>query len=77
MRLLLEFGQAVQLEYYDAARAEVERAFPEVIAMARQQRWRYPLVAVNGELQLAGSADYWRIMPLVEEAMEATGVKVE
>jgi hypothetical protein len=31
----------------------------------------YPLVAINGQLRLAGTAQYYQVLPLVEELLPA------
>jgi hypothetical protein len=36
--------------------------------MKEEHRLPYPLVAIEGQGRLAGGAQYYRIMPLVEEA---------
>jgi hypothetical protein len=40
------------------------------LALAQEHNLPYPLVAINGELKLAGSAHYYRVLPLVEEMLE-------
>ncbi len=39
------------------------------MAVIQEQGLPYPLVAVNNRVRIAGSADYYRILPLVEEAL--------
>ena len=64
-----QFGESVEVEYLDLADPENELQFSGVLTMAEEQNLAYPLVAVGGKLRLAGSAQYYHILPLVEEAL--------
>ena len=64
-----QFGESVEVEYLDLADPENELQFSGVVTMAEEQNLAYPLVAVGGQLRLAGSAQYYHILPLVEEAL--------
>jgi disulfide oxidoreductase YuzD len=66
--LASQYGGAVQAEYHDMAEPGNQAAHPEVLEAAAEHDLPFPLVAVNGELRVAGSADLWRILPLVESA---------
>ncbi len=55
----------------DCEHPEAKKQFAELLAPARDRNLPFPLVAVNGQLKLAGSAQYFHILPLVEEAMAA------
>jgi hypothetical protein len=37
----------------------------------------YPLVAVNGQLRLAGAAEYYQVLPVVEEILRAENAEME
>lgn len=69
--LRLRHGPAVQVAYYDMADAEAQAQFAEVFAVAEERNLPYPLVAVDGVLRLAGTAEPYRIEPLVAEAIAA------
>jgi hypothetical protein len=58
------------VDYIDLGRAEAREDFPELLALIAEQNLPYPLVAVNGQLRLAGSADYYRVIALIEEALQ-------
>lgn len=62
-------GPAVEVEYVDLADRTKQGEYPEMVAMVDEQRLPYPLVAINGQVKLAGSAHYFRVLPLVEEAL--------
>jgi disulfide oxidoreductase YuzD len=64
------YGPSVQVDYVDLGRAEAREEFQELLALIADQNLPYPLVAVNGQLRLAGSADYYRVIALVEEALQ-------
>jgi disulfide oxidoreductase YuzD len=72
----MRFGEAVDIEYVDMADPTSQAQFPEVSAAAADQNLPYPLVAINGRLRAAGSAHYYRILPFVEEVLEADEVEV-
>ena len=69
--LQMRYGSAVQVEYVDMADPESQAQFPELLAVVEEHDLPYPLIAVNGNLRAAGSAHYYRILPLVEKALEA------
>jgi hypothetical protein len=58
----------VEVEHLDLADPKVGPRFEEILSMAEEQNLRYPLVMVDGRLRLAGSAQYYHILPLVLEA---------
>lgn len=71
----MRYGQAVQIEYVDLTEPKNRERFSDLLAVAEDRNLPYPLVAVNGLLRSAGSAHYYRIVPLVEEVLEAEGLK--
>jgi disulfide oxidoreductase YuzD len=59
----------VEVEYLDLAEPEIGVRLEEILLMAEEQNLQYPLVAVDGRLRLAGSAQYYHVLPLVMEAL--------
>jgi len=59
------------MEYVDLADADAQRQYSDLFELAQEQNLTYPLVVVNGQLSLAGSAHYYHILPLVEQVMAA------
>ena len=53
----------------DLADLENQAQFSDLVSMVEEQELPYPLVAVNGQLRLAGSAHYYQVLPLIEEAL--------
>lgn len=53
---------------------EAQATYPELLAVIEERDLPYPLVAINGQLRLAGTARFFSILPLVEEAFEAAPV---
>jgi hypothetical protein len=51
--------------------------FPELVAIVEERELPYPLVAINEELRAAGSAHYYRILPLVEAAFQTVEGELE
>jgi disulfide oxidoreductase YuzD len=65
----MHYGPSVEIEYVDLTAPEAQAEFSELVAVVEGRNLPYPLVAINGRLRLAGSADYYQIMPYVEEAL--------
>jgi disulfide oxidoreductase YuzD len=59
------------VQYIDLTDPEAREQFPELLAVIEEQSLPYPLVAINGQLRLAGTAHYYRVIALVEEMLEA------
>ena len=70
----MRYGPSVEVEYIDLADTEAQAEFAEVLAVVQAQNLPYPLVAVDGHLKLVGTAHYYHIMPLVEEALQTETV---
>ena len=62
------YGDAVQVEYLDVSEPAVQAEYADLISQVEEHHLPYPLVAIDGQVRLAGGAEYYRIMPLVEEA---------
>jgi disulfide oxidoreductase YuzD len=58
----------VQVEYLDVSEPAIQAEYADLISQAKEHHLPYPLVAIDGQVRLAGGAEYYRIMPLVEEA---------
>ncbi len=58
----------------DLADPAAQAEFSEVLAMIEERDLPYPLVAVNGQVRLAGTAHYYQVAPLVEELLKAANV---
>jgi disulfide oxidoreductase YuzD len=71
----MRYGEAVDVEYVDMADTKNQDQFPELMTTVAEKDLPYPLVAVNGRLRAAGSAHYYRILPFVEEALEADNAR--
>jgi disulfide oxidoreductase YuzD len=67
--LQMRYGEAVQVEYVDLADPKNQALFSELLAVAEDRDLPYPLVAVNGQVRSAGSAHYYRVLPLVQAAL--------
>lgn len=65
-----QYGPSVQVDYIDLGQVGGREEFQELLALIADQNLPYPLVAVNGRLRMAGSADYYRVIALVEEALQ-------
>jgi disulfide oxidoreductase YuzD len=66
----VRFGDAVKVEYVDLADAEAQAQFADLMALVEDRDLPYPLVAINGQLRLAGTAHYYQVLPYVEEALQ-------
>jgi hypothetical protein len=54
----------------DLADTDAQAQFSELLAVIEERGLPYPLVALNGQLKLAGTAQYYQILPLVEELLK-------
>jgi len=61
------YGDTVQVEYLDVSEPAVQAEYADLISQAEEHCLPYPLVAIEGQVRLAGGAEYYRIMPLMEE----------
>ena len=66
----MRFGQAVQVEYVDLADPRMQIEYSDLVTTAEESNIPYPLVAINGQLRLAGSAHYYNVLPHVEEILQ-------
>ena len=66
----MHFGESVQVEYVEMADEEGRARYPELAALAADRDLPYPVVAIDDQLRLAGTADLCNIFPLVEEALQ-------
>jgi disulfide oxidoreductase YuzD len=71
MYLKLRYGDAVEVSYVDLSDPKNQERFAELMGLAEERDLGYPIVAVNGQIRLVGSAHYYHILPMVEEAMAA------
>jgi hypothetical protein len=67
----MRFGQAVQVEYVDLGDSTSQLKFADLLATVEEGNIPYPVVAINGQLKLAGSAHYYNVLPHVEEILQA------
>ncbi len=60
-------GMPVRVTHVDAARPDVFEQYMDVIRAARREGLRFPLVFVDGELVLHGSAEPYAIARAVQQ----------
>ncbi|HSJ56663.1 MAG TPA: hypothetical protein VLC95_05760 [Anaerolineae bacterium] len=70
----MRFGEAVRVEYVELAADGARERFGDLLLLAEERDFAFPLIAINGQLRLAGSAHYFRVLPLVEAALAAEPV---
>jgi disulfide oxidoreductase YuzD len=75
--LRARYGDAVSVEYVDMADPGHQAQFSELVTVVEERELPYPLVAINGELRAAGSVHYYRILPLVEAALQTQETEPE
>lgn len=67
----MRFGQAVQVEYVDLGDQTNQTEYADLLTSVEEGNIPYPVVAINGQLKLAGSAHYYNVLPHVEELLKA------
>ena len=73
----MRYGDSVRVEYIDMSEPGSQAQFPEVLAVIEDRDLPYPIIAINGRLAAAGSANYYHILPYIEEALAPEGVEQE
>lgn len=67
--LQLRHGPDVQVDYVDVSNAEARAQFADLVAQAEKHSLPYPLVAIDGQLRLAGPASGYQVVRLIEEML--------
>jgi len=65
------YGEMVEVMYCDLSDPGAAEEFSGLLAQVREHAVPFPLVAVDGEVRLAGGAEFHQIKPLVDEMLEA------
>lgn len=65
------YGDQVSIEYYDTAKPDDLARSSEFLAKVPENRMYYPLVFIDGELKIVGSAEYYQILYSVRELVDA------
>jgi disulfide oxidoreductase YuzD len=73
----MRFGDAVKIDYVDLADAEGQARYADLLALVEDGDLPYPLVAINGQLRLAGTAHFYQVLPYVEEALQTEATMSE
>lgn len=63
-KLYLErfFGDQVRVEYHDMADPAEAAAQADLLERVPENRRYYPIVLINGEPRIAGSAEYYEVL---------------
>ena len=56
---------------------ENQAAHADLLAVVEGHDLPYPLLAINGQVRGAGSAHFYHLLPLVEEALALEGAEQE
>lgn len=64
------YGDKVRVEYYDMAIPEQYEQHKALLEKIEERYLLYPLVFVDGEPKLAGSAEYYEVLYVVREALQ-------
>jgi len=65
------YGDQVVLEYHDIGAPEAYERFQSWLERVPEGFLEYPLVFINGEFKLAGNAEYYEILVLVQDFIDA------
>lgn len=60
------YGDAVTVDYFDLANSAVRERFPEVARMIDAKEVPVPVVAIDGEVKMAGAVDFWHIADIID-----------
>ncbi len=64
------YGDRVQVAYYDIADPQTKESLPELVAKAEQDGSYYPVVLVDGELMISGSAEFYHVLSAVQQVLQ-------
>ena len=67
------FGDQVTVEYFDMADPQHREDKQKLLAKVPENRLYYPLVFVDGEPAIAGSAEYYEVLYAVRAALDDDG----
>jgi len=67
------FGDAVEIAYHDVADPRTAEALPDLAAKAEEDGGYYPVVFVDGELTISGSAEFYYVLSAVQEVLQPRG----
>jgi disulfide oxidoreductase YuzD len=73
----MRYGDAVRVSHVELADAANRDRFSDLVALAEERDLTYPLVAIDGQVRMAGSAHYYHILPYVEEVLASEIQAVE
>lgn len=63
------YGDRVVVEYYDMANPEAYAQQKHLLEQVPEGYFFYPFVFVDGQLKLAGSAEYYEVLYAVREVL--------
>lgn len=66
-----KYGERVTTEFVNLATAENRKQYAAVLDSVEKNKLRLPLVAIDGEVKMAGGVDYYAIASAVEKALAA------
>ena len=64
------YGETVQLEYLDLAKALDSRLYPEIVERIRAESLPLPLLLINGNLRVSGYFDIHLLQSVIQAEFE-------
>ncbi len=68
-----KFGDRVNTEFLNLAVPDVRQQYANVVSAIEKDNLPLPLVAINGEVKMAGGVDYYSIVSAIESLIVAGG----
>ncbi len=65
------YGERVSVEYHDMAVPGKAEQMKDLLETVPKNRLYYPLVFVNGQFKVAGSAEYYQVLYAVRDLVDA------
>jgi hypothetical protein len=65
----------VTTEFLNLANPDVSREYAKVVTAIAKDNLPLPLVAINGEVKMAGGVDYYSIVSAIESLTAAAGAR--
>ncbi len=66
-----KFGDRVATEFFNLAVPDIRQKYANVVSAIEKDHLPLPLVAINGDVRMAGGVDYYAIVSAIEALIAA------
>ncbi len=76
MQMRHEYGDEVSVDYVDLSKPDKREEFKHIIEAVETYNWPYPLVAIEGELKMAGGINFAMIASHIDKIRKEARVEM-